>query len=209
MAGIPIKTSGKSLLLLAPAGGILGRFENVRVKKSAKKTVTCDVGDQVWNRVCRQNRPGLLVHHGSDEDIRGQKWGSSRLKFLAQHFLGAYSQAQAIGTKDSFALGLLGLVTSSLRVVSLVDLDEAATPEYLRHDFLKPQLLPQSLARRECDSVQERVWLEDEEVHCRESFRHSLLVRHLPIERVDEEANFIATSNINETRFHKVGPHLV
>ena len=23
-------------------GGILGRFENVRVKKSAKKTVTCD-----------------------------------------------------------------------------------------------------------------------------------------------------------------------
>mmetsp|Transcript_44837 Transcript_44837/g.83724 ORF Transcript_44837/g.83724 Transcript_44837/m.83724 type:complete len:250 (+) Transcript_44837:105-854(+) len=64
-------------------GGILGRFENVRVKKSSKKTVTCD----------------------------------------------------------------------------------AATPEYLRHDFLKPQ--------------------------------------HLPIERVDEEANFIATSNINETRFHK------
>ena len=27
-------------------GGILGRFENVRVKKSAKKTVTCDAGDQ-------------------------------------------------------------------------------------------------------------------------------------------------------------------
>ncbi|CAE7239444.1 ADK2 [Symbiodinium sp. CCMP2592] len=68
---------------LLQGGGILGRFENVRVKKSAKKTVTCD----------------------------------------------------------------------------------AATPEYLRHDFLKPQ--------------------------------------HLPIERVDEQANFIATSNINETRFHK------
>ena len=28
-------------------------------------------------------------------------------------------------------------------------------------------------------------------------------LRHLPIERVDEEANFAATSNINETRFHK------
>lgn len=42
---------------------------------------------------------------------------------------------------------------------------DAATAEYLRHDYLKPQ--------------------------------------HLPIERVDEEANFIATSNINETRFHK------
>ena len=35
---------------LARAGGILGRFENVRVKKSAKKTVTCDVGDQVSSR---------------------------------------------------------------------------------------------------------------------------------------------------------------
>lgn len=64
-------------------GGILGRFENVRTKKSAKKIVTCD----------------------------------------------------------------------------------AATPEYLRNDFLKPV--------------------------------------HLPIERVDEEANFAATSDIRETRFHK------
>lgn len=69
--------------MVPQGGGILGRFENVRVKKSAKKTVTCD----------------------------------------------------------------------------------AATPEYLRYDFLKPQ--------------------------------------HLPIERIDEEANFAATSNINETRFHK------
>ena len=96
-----------------------------------------------------------------------------------------------------------------IRLVSLVALDEAATPEYLRHDFLKPQLLPQSLARPEWNSVQERVWLQDEKPHCKESFRISLLLRHLPIERVDEEANFIATSNINETRFHKVGPHLV
>jgi len=63
--------------------GILGRFENVRTKKSAKKIITCD----------------------------------------------------------------------------------AATPEYMRTDFLKPQ--------------------------------------HLPVERVDEEANFAATSNMNETRFHK------
>eukprot|EP00913_Durusdinium_trenchii_P031284 g29291.t1 len=70
-------------MVVPQGGGILGRFENVRVKKSAKKTVTCD----------------------------------------------------------------------------------AATPEYLRYDFLKPQ--------------------------------------HLPIERVDEEANFAAASNINETRFHK------
>ena len=29
--------------------------------------------------------------------------------------------------------------------------------------------------------------------------------RHLPIERIDEEANFAASSNINETRFHKAG----
>lgn len=64
-------------------GGILGRFENVREKKSSKKSVTCD----------------------------------------------------------------------------------AATPEYIRCDFLKPQ--------------------------------------HLPIHRVDHEANYMATSNINETRFHK------
>uniref|UniRef100_A0A7S2AX36 Uncharacterized protein n=1 Tax=Alexandrium andersonii TaxID=327968 RepID=A0A7S2AX36_9DINO len=42
---------------------------------------------------------------------------------------------------------------------------EAATAEYLRHDFLKPQ--------------------------------------HLPIERVDYEANLAPASNIHETRFHK------
>lgn len=64
-------------------GGILGRFENVRQQKSAKKIIACD----------------------------------------------------------------------------------AATPEYCRNDFLKP--------------------------------------KHLPIESVDEEANFVASSNINETRFHK------
>lgn len=64
-------------------GGILGRFENVRIKKSAKRIVPCD----------------------------------------------------------------------------------ASTPAYFSHDFLKPS--------------------------------------HLPIERVDEEANFAATSNLNETRFHK------
>jgi len=64
-------------------GGILGRFENVRTKKSAKKIITCD----------------------------------------------------------------------------------AATPEYLRNDFLKPV--------------------------------------HLPIERVDDDGNFAATSDMRETRFHK------
>jgi len=42
---------------------------------------------------------------------------------------------------------------------------DAATSEYLRNDFLKPQ--------------------------------------HLPVERVDIEANFAATGSINETRFHK------
>lgn len=42
---------------------------------------------------------------------------------------------------------------------------DAATSEYLRHDFLKPQ--------------------------------------HLPVETIDHEANLAATSNINETRFHK------
>ncbi|CAJ1461661.1 unnamed protein product [Effrenium voratum] len=70
-------------MMVPQGGGILGRFENVRTKKSAKKSVTCD----------------------------------------------------------------------------------AATPEYIRHDFLKPQ--------------------------------------HLPIEYVDEAANYAAASNINETRFHK------
>mmetsp|Transcript_119768 Transcript_119768/g.298797 ORF Transcript_119768/g.298797 Transcript_119768/m.298797 type:complete len:250 (-) Transcript_119768:268-1017(-) len=66
-----------------PGGGLLGRFENVRTKKSCKRIVTC----------------------------------------------------------------------------------EAATAEYLRNDYLKPQ--------------------------------------HLPLDRVDSEANFVAGSNINETRFHK------
>ena len=34
-------------------------------------------------------------------------------------------------------------------------------------------------------------------------------MRHLPVERVDLESNFIATSNINETRFHKAWGHFV
>merc|ERR1719230_2270475 len=42
---------------------------------------------------------------------------------------------------------------------------DAATPEYLRNDFLKPV--------------------------------------HLPIERVDDDGNFAATSDMRETRFHK------
>eukprot|EP00405_Crypthecodinium_cohnii_P024023 CAMPEP_0206493776 /NCGR_PEP_ID=MMETSP0324_2-20121206/47238_1 /ASSEMBLY_ACC=CAM_ASM_000836 /TAXON_ID=2866 /ORGANISM="Crypthecodinium cohnii, Strain Seligo" /LENGTH=254 /DNA_ID=CAMNT_0053977113 /DNA_START=212 /DNA_END=973 /DNA_ORIENTATION=- len=42
---------------------------------------------------------------------------------------------------------------------------EAATSEYLRSDYLKPQ--------------------------------------HLPLDRIDHEANYSASSNINETRFHK------
>jgi len=66
-----------------PGGGLLGRFENVRTKKSCKRILSC----------------------------------------------------------------------------------EAATAEYLRNDYLKPQ--------------------------------------HLPVDRVDSEANFAAGSNINETRFHK------
>lgn len=67
----------------APGGGILGRFENVKIKQSRKKNIICD----------------------------------------------------------------------------------AATPAYLREDFLKPQ--------------------------------------HLPIDRVDQEANFHALPNVNETRFHR------
>lgn len=67
----------------APGGGILGRFENVRTKKSNKRIISCD----------------------------------------------------------------------------------AATPAYLRDDFLKPA--------------------------------------HFPIDRVDQELNFHATSNMNETRFHR------
>lgn len=70
-------------LVSAPRGGILGRFENVREKKTSKRSVLCD----------------------------------------------------------------------------------AATPEYIRNDFLKPQ--------------------------------------HLPIERVDQQANYMANCNINETRFHR------
>lgn len=65
------------------AGGILGRFENVRTKKSNKRLIECDAG----------------------------------------------------------------------------------TPEYIRNDFLKPQ--------------------------------------HLPLDTVDQEINYSATCNINETRFHK------
>lgn len=42
---------------------------------------------------------------------------------------------------------------------------EAATPEYIRHDFLKPQ--------------------------------------HLPRDTVDQEVNYSAACNINETKFHK------
>lgn len=42
---------------------------------------------------------------------------------------------------------------------------DAATPEYMRHDFLKPN--------------------------------------HLPVDQVDELANYAPTSNINETRFHR------
>jgi len=67
----------------APTGGIMGRFENVRDKKTSKRTIQC----------------------------------------------------------------------------------AAATPSYITHDFLKPN--------------------------------------HLPLEKVDLEANYAPTSNINETRFHK------
>lgn len=66
-----------------PGGGLLGRFENVRVPKSAKKIIPCD----------------------------------------------------------------------------------AATAEYLRHDYLKPS--------------------------------------HLPVDHVDEQANYAPSSNINETKFHR------
>jgi len=68
---------------VAPGGGILGRFENVREKKSAKKIIQC----------------------------------------------------------------------------------AAATPAFSQHDYLKPS--------------------------------------HLPVDRVDHEANYCPTSNINETKFHK------
>lgn len=72
-----------SVSAVPPGGGLLGRFENVRQRKSAKRIVPCD----------------------------------------------------------------------------------AATAEYLRTDYLKPQ--------------------------------------HLPIDRVDAELNYAASSNINETRFHR------
>lgn len=63
---------------------------------------------------------------------------------------------------------------------------KAATPEYLRYDFLKPQQESwKSMNRKEAAIAS---WAS---------------LRHLPIERVDEEANFAAASNINETRFHK------
>jgi len=61
-------------------------------------------------------------------------------------------------------LGRFENVTTKRSAKRIISCD-AATAEYLRNDFLKPQ--------------------------------------HLPVERVDYEANLAATSSINETRFHK------
>jgi len=77
---------------------------------------------------------------------------------------GAMEAALADSTAGGGLLSRFDNVTTKRSAKRIIACD-AATAEYLRSDFLKPQ--------------------------------------HLPIERVDQEANFAAGSSLQETRFHR------